>query len=86
MTFYTITEVAATLKVGHKAIRALIRQGRLRAYKIGGVYRVSQDQLDVYLATATPRRPRPAGQGRSPGNTVNAGSLARTGFLMSERL
>jgi excisionase family DNA binding protein len=55
---YTAHEVAAQLRVSYELVCALCRSGRLASYRIEGrggrgVYRVTQQALDAYLARAT---------------------------------
>ncbi|GAA4331520.1 helix-turn-helix domain-containing protein [Flaviaesturariibacter amylovorans] len=46
----TINEAAATLRVGHQAVRAAIKKGDLIAALIGGDWRISVEHLNEYLA------------------------------------
>ena len=46
---YKVSEIAELLSVSHKTIRGLVRKGILRAVKIAGVIRVSEDCLQDYL-------------------------------------
>ena len=50
-TMYTVKEVATILKVSPEAVQSLIRQGRLKAIKIGGRigYRVRKTDLDTFM-------------------------------------
>lgn len=45
-----VADVAERLDVSGKAVYALIAAGRLRAYRIGGSYRIDEQQLHDYLA------------------------------------
>lgn len=55
-----VGEVARRLDVSDKAVYALIAAGRLRAYRIGGSYRIDEQQLRDYLAgTVTGPAPAP---------------------------
>ena len=47
--FYTINDVAKILKVHHQKVRELIRNDELRAHRIGRIYRVSVENLKLYL-------------------------------------
>lgn len=54
MTFYTIDELKGILKLSRSQVHALIASGRLRCHRFttrkNGCIRVSQTQLDAYLA------------------------------------
>lgn len=69
MTFYTVIELQEMLKLSKSQLYALIESGQLRCHRFtrrrNGAIRVSQAQLDEYLAatedTAAPTAaPRPA--------------------------
>lgn len=47
---YTTEEVAEYLRVSPKTVYRLIDSGRLPASKVGRQYRVSQSDIDVFLA------------------------------------
>jgi len=49
-TFLTPQEVADILRVSAQTVRRLLRDGEMPHHKVGGSYRVSQAQLDEYLA------------------------------------
>lgn len=65
-----VGEVARRLDVSGKAVYALIAAGRLRAYRIGGSYRIDEQQLRDYLAGAVtgppPAPPPPPPPPRAP--------------------
>ncbi len=44
-----ILEVAAELGLAPKTIRVLIKRGELRGIRIGRVWRVDQDDLDLFV-------------------------------------
>jgi len=46
---FSINELAEYLKVSKKTIRRHISSGKIKCSKVGGVYRISQDALDVFL-------------------------------------
>ena len=52
---FTVTEIAAATKKCTKTIYREIRSGRLKALRIGGMYAVTQEQLDEYLSRPTPQ-------------------------------
>lgn len=47
--YYTPEEIAANLKVSRKTIYNWIREGRLKAVKIGHFWRVSESELNRLL-------------------------------------
>ena len=53
--FYTVRELAELLKLSESQVYALIDEGFLKAHRFtrrrSGAIRVSQDQLDAYLAS-----------------------------------
>lgn len=52
-----IEETATLLDVSQTTIRRLIKDGRLTAYRIGGQFRISQEDVRAYLATVRHGRP-----------------------------
>lgn len=46
---YSIAEVAEQLGVTTKTVRKLVKTGKLKAYAIGRVHRVSEADLQLYL-------------------------------------
>jgi excisionase family DNA binding protein len=47
--FYKVEEIAEILNIGARSIRVLIVSGEMKAHKIGGEYRISQEQFEEYL-------------------------------------
>jgi excisionase family DNA binding protein len=55
-TYYTVPEVAETLKVSHMTVYRWIKDGKLVAYKLGGEFRITERDLEQFLeARRTPR-------------------------------
>lgn len=48
--FLTPAEVADLLRVSSMTVYRLIKAGELRAARIGKSYRISEDDVDAYLA------------------------------------
>lgn len=46
--FYTIREVAETLKISGKTVRAWIKAGKIRAVKLGRLVRISAAELQRF--------------------------------------
>lgn len=57
--FYTLEEVAGRLKLHIKTVRSYVRDGRLKATRIGKQYRVARTDLEVFSGTTPPEIPRP---------------------------
>ena len=47
--FYTIDQVAEILDIHHKTVRKFIKEGKLKANKVGKQWRISQDDLDIFM-------------------------------------
>ena len=47
----SVDEAAEKLKVGPEAIRIAIRTKKLKAYKVGKLWRIYDDDLDAYIRT-----------------------------------
>lgn len=54
-TFFTVKEVAETLKVSVSTVRRAIKASQLRAIRVGGQLRVTEKDLDRYTATGEPQ-------------------------------
>ena len=48
--FLTVAEVADTLRVSTMTVYRLIKSGDLRAVRVGKSYRLTEDDVDRYLA------------------------------------
>ena len=48
-TFYTIQQVMSLLQVSDETVYRYIRSGKLRAIRIGGLWRVSREALNEFL-------------------------------------
>lgn len=53
MANYTVDEVANQLEVSVKTVRRYIYAGKIGASKIGGQWRINQDQLDSYISSTS---------------------------------
>jgi excisionase family DNA binding protein len=51
-TLHSIPAVAQRLNVSEKSVRRFIERGLLRAYKIGGQIRISEEDLLAYQASS----------------------------------
>ncbi len=47
--YYTLNEVAALLSCHYQSVRTWIRTGKLKAVKIGRVYRVSKEAIEDFV-------------------------------------
>lgn len=52
MKFWTVAEVAETLRVSRMSVYRLIHSGELEAVQFGRSFRVSAEALDAYLKKA----------------------------------
>lgn len=73
MKFYTVAEIAELLRLSQSQVYGLIEEGKLRAHRFtrrrNGAIRISQAQLDDYLAsceTVPPVEPEPVRRPPSP--------------------
>ncbi len=48
--FLTVAEVAEMLRVSNMTVYRLINAGQLRAVRVGKSYRLTEDDVDRYLA------------------------------------
>lgn len=48
---YTVDEVADMLRISASTVRLLIRQGELKAIRVGGQLRIRKEDLDEYIRT-----------------------------------
>jgi excisionase family DNA binding protein len=53
MKIYTIEELVILLHVTRRTIYTYIKEGKLKAVKMGKYWRVTQKQLDDFLSTGT---------------------------------
>ena len=49
----TLKEVAQILKVSPLTVLNWVKAGKLRAYKLGRIYRVAEKDLEVFLASSS---------------------------------
>lgn len=49
--YYTIEEVAKTLKVVYLTVYRWIQEGKLKAYKAGKQYRINKTDLDRFITS-----------------------------------
>ena len=47
--YYTLDEVSVMLKVVYLTVYRWVRTGKLKAYKVGKQYRISKEQLDLFV-------------------------------------
>lgn len=55
--FLSTEGLAKALNVTEATVRKLIETGQLRAFKIGRVYRISEDDLNAYLSDVSTAGP-----------------------------
>ena len=54
--FYTISQTAIALKVHQLTVRRYIKEGKLKAYRVGGNIRISVNDLRAFMQNFIPRR------------------------------
>jgi excisionase family DNA binding protein len=64
--FYAIDEVADHLKLHVKTVRQYVRDGRLKATRIGKQYRIALADLEAFTGHAVPSDSVPAAERRPP--------------------
>tara|TARA_B100000315_G_scaffold222126_1_gene225988 strand:- start:957 stop:1169 length:213 start_codon:yes stop_codon:yes gene_type:complete len=48
-TFYSIKDVSLVLSLNYRTVLDLINKGELKSYRIGRIFRISQEQLEQFL-------------------------------------
>jgi len=51
--YYSCEQVSQMLSVKAITVREWIRTGKLKAYKIGKMYRIDQSQIDEFVSSKT---------------------------------
>ncbi|WP_433701625.1 helix-turn-helix domain-containing protein [Nocardiopsis sp. CA-288880] len=72
--YYSVDQVAELLDLHVKTVRAYIRDGRLRATRIGKQYRVRRQDLEEFTGGPLPQPEAPAAGG---GRTAEASTVVR---------
>ena len=49
LTLYTLTELERVLGVTHRTLQSYIKDGRLKGVKIGGKWKVSEENLKKFI-------------------------------------
>ena len=49
---YTLTELESVLGVSHRTLLTYVKQGRLKAVKAGGKWKVTKEQLKAFIEGA----------------------------------
>lgn len=71
------SEAARLLKVSHCTIDRWVKQGRLRAWKVGGRRRVLLSEVTALPEPILPRQPAPRVQTRSQQRAATTATLER---------
>ena len=56
-TWFTVKEISELLKLNPETVRRAIQRGKLKSAKFGKVYRVSKDDLEIYINNAKGKTP-----------------------------
>ncbi|MDA8337250.1 MAG: helix-turn-helix domain-containing protein [Peptococcaceae bacterium] len=60
---YTVEQAGQYLLIPEKRIRTWLREGRLHGYKLGGEWRISEEDLEEFLASGyTGNKPQTKGE------------------------
>jgi len=74
--YYSVDQVAELLDLHVKTVRAYIRDGRLRAARIGKQYRVRRQDLEAFTGGPVPRADEPGAAGADQ-RTAEASTVVR---------
>lgn len=55
MQVYTPEEVAKLLKINEQTVRRYLREGKMKGAKIGHTWRITDEQLKLFLDQQTPK-------------------------------
>ncbi|WP_308440808.1 helix-turn-helix domain-containing protein [Sphaerimonospora thailandensis] len=69
--YYSVDQVAALLGLHVKTVRAYVRDGRLKATRIGKQYRIAREDLEAFTGNAAPST------GRGGGPYAEASTIVR---------
>lgn len=47
--FYTVTEICKMLNLNKLTVRGMIKEGSLKAYKVGKLYRISSKDFETFM-------------------------------------
>lgn len=50
---YTLNEVSEILKVSRRTVLRYVKDRKIKAFKFGNYYRVTKEQLDIFMADNT---------------------------------
>lgn len=50
---FTIDEAAEYLKLSHQTIRKLIKEGKIKCFKTGRIYRITNDSIQEFIKNIT---------------------------------
>ncbi|MFC7563955.1 helix-turn-helix domain-containing protein [Actinomadura namibiensis] len=74
--YYSVEQVAELLDLHVRTVRGYVRDGKLRATRIGKQYRIAREDLEEF--TGAPRRPRRRRR-RTPRRPRSCGSTGSAG-------
>jgi len=82
MTLFSVEQVAERLGLQARTVRGYIRDGRLRATKIGKQYRVAAEDLDAFTGRPEPSPPRVEASAVVECDGLTAAGADRLGTLL----
>lgn len=47
--FYTVSEICKMLNLNKLTVRGMIKEGSLKAYKVGKLYRISSKDFEAFM-------------------------------------
>ena len=53
MTIYTLQEASAIVKISERTLREYIKQGKLKAVKLGNYWRITEENLVEFMKHGT---------------------------------
>ena len=69
--FYTINQAAIALKIHHLTVRRYIKEGKLKAYRVGGNIRISVNDLRAFTQNFIPQHKQIKTPSNQPEHTVS---------------
>ena len=69
--FYTINQASIALKVHQLTVRRYIKEGKLKAYRVGGNIRIAVNDLRTFMQNFIPRHKEIKTQSNQPEKTTS---------------
>ncbi|MFE7565829.1 helix-turn-helix domain-containing protein [Streptomyces sp. NPDC057539] len=75
--YYSVDQVAELLDLHVRTVRGYVRDGRLKATRIGKQYRIAREDLEAFAGRPAPSSPASAPSARREGRHAEASVIAR---------